>query len=238
MLHDLDYPEDAALPSHQPEDPLARRETAFALSFTKEELQVFDTLKTPERIQAFLLDLQYSAEERYRSPRTVIVDRIAHCFDGCLFGAAALRYIGYPPLIVELLPTDRDDDHLLAVYKVRGAWGAVAKSNFAGLTYREPVYRNLRELVMSYFEQYYNVTREKTLRGYTVPLNLRPFDRVNWMGSDEGLEAIALRLEDIRKIRLITTAQARCLSLLDERSYQAGLIGANEAGLYKPDLSA
>ncbi len=101
---------------------------------------------------------------------------VAHCFDGCLFAAAALRHIGYPPLIVELLPTDRDDDHLIAVYKLRGAWGAVAKSNFAGLTYREPIYRNLRELVMSYFEQYYNVAREKTLRGYTAPLDLRTFD--------------------------------------------------------------
>jgi hypothetical protein len=211
-----------------------RHEKAFEAAFTPQQLRLLDELSTPAAIQAYLLALSHSAEERYRSPRTVLVDRVGHCFDGCLFAAAALRNIGFPPLIVELLPTERDDDHLIAVYKQRNCWGAVAKSNFAGLTYREPVYRDLHELVMSYFEQYYNVAREKTLRGYTTPLNLKAFDRLNWMGSDENLEAIALRLERVRKVRLITPAQARNLSLLDERSYQAGLLGANEAGLYKP----
>ena len=214
---------------------MRKHESAFDVAFTPQQRRLLDELDTPAAIQAYLLTVPYSAEERYRSPRSVLTDRAAHCFDGCLFAAAALRNIGFPPLIVELLPTDRDDDHLLAVYKLKGAWGAVAKSNFAGLTYREPVYRNLRELVMSYFEQYYNVAREKTLRGYTVPLNLKAFDRLNWMGSDADLEAIALKLDRIRKVRLITGAQARGLSLLDERSYQAGLIGANEAGLYKPE---
>ncbi len=213
---------------------MRRRERIFSRAFTPKQLRLLDTLRTPAAIQAFLLSLPYSAEERYRCPRTVLDDRIAHCFDGCLFGAAALRHIGFPPLIVELLPTERDDDHLIAVYRLRGAWGAVAKSNFAGLTYREPIYRNLRELVVSYFEQYYNVAREKTLRGYTTPLDLRTFDDLNWMGSDENLEAIALRLERVRKVRLITPSQARGLSLLDERSSQAGLVGANPAGLYRP----
>jgi hypothetical protein len=216
------------------EDPLRRPHAAFTAAFTTEQRRLLKEMDTPAAIQSFLWALPYSAEERYRSPRSVLVDRIAHCFDGCLFAAAALRYIGFAPLIVELLPTDRDDDHLIAVYKTRGAWGAVAKSNFAGLTYREPIYKNLRELVMSYFEQYYNVAREKTLRGYTAPLDLTPFDRLNWMGSDEHLEAIALRLDRVRKVRLITPAQARDLSLLDERSYEAGLLGANAAGLYRP----
>jgi len=213
---------------------LRSRASIFNNAFTYEQRQLLNRLKTPAAIQEFLLALPYSAEERYRSPRSVLEDRIAHCFDGCLFGAAALRNIGFPPLIVELLPTDRDDDHLIAVYKHQGAWGAVAKSNFSGLTYREPIYRNLRELVMSYFEQYYNVAREKTLRGYTVPLNLVAFDSLNWMGSDDHLDVIGERLDAVRKIRLITPAQARHLSLLDERSYKAGLMGANEAGLYKP----
>jgi hypothetical protein len=210
------------------------RAIVFNRAFTAEQRGVLNSLRTPAAIQDFLLALPYSAEERYRSPRAVLEDRVAHCFDGCLFAAAALRNIGYPPLIVELLPTERDDDHLVAVYKRRGAWGGVAKSNFAGLTYREPIYRNLRELAMSYFEQYYNVVREKTLRGYTVPLNLTAFDKVNWMGSDEHLDAIGVRLDRVRKVRLITPAQARQLSLLDERSYSAGLLGANEAGLYRP----
>jgi hypothetical protein len=128
----------------------------------------------------------------------------------------------------------QDDDHLLALYKWDGHWGAVAKSNFVGLRFREPIYRTLHELVMSYFEQFYNVERKKTLRSYTVPLNLKAFDKSKWMTSDESLERIGSRLDEIRKVRLVTRRMIANLSLVDERSYQAGLLGADKAGLYKP----
>lgn len=209
-------------------------EPILARTFTSQEQQFFKSLKTPYGIQSFLLGLPYSAEERYRSPSTVLRDRVAHCFDGALFAAAALRFLGFPPLIVDLLPNDRDDDHLLALYKIRGHWGAVAKSNFSGLTFREPIHRTLRELVLSYFEQFYNVSKEKTLRQYTVPLNLRSFDRLNWMGSDEHLDDIGIRLDEIRRNALLTAAMARRLSPVDDRSYKSGLLGANWDGLYKP----
>jgi hypothetical protein len=135
---------------------------------------------------------------------------------------------------MDLLPNERDDDHLLALYKVHGHWGAVAKSNFSGLTFREPIYRTLRELVLSYFEQFYNVQREKTLRAYTLPLNLRRFDLYGWMGSDEHLDLIGTRLDQVRTIPLLTPSMRRRLSPVDERSYQAGLLGANWDGLFKP----
>jgi hypothetical protein len=109
----------------------------------------------------------------------------------------------------------------------------VAKSNFVGLRFREPVYRTLRELVMSYFEQYYNLQREKTLRGYTGPLNLKRFDRLNWMTADEAMELIAQRTEEIRRVMLIGAEMEKRLSLVDERSYQAGLTGADPNGIYK-----
>lgn len=112
--------------------------------------------------------------------------------------------------------------------------GAVAKSNFVELRFREPIYRTLRELVMSYFEQFYNVEREKTLRSYTVPLNLKAFDRFDWMMSDEPLERIGQRLDEIRKIRVLTRRMIAGLSPIDERSYRAGLFGANRTGLYRP----
>jgi len=191
-------------------------------------------LHSPGRIQAFLDELAYSAEPIYRCPRCVLRERTAHCFDGALFAAAALRCIGYPPLILDMLPNDRDDDHLLALYKVDGHWGAVAKSNFAGLRFREPIHRTLRELVLSYFEQYYNVAGEKTLRGYTMPLNLKHFDRFNWMGSDAHLERIAGRLDEMRRVSLLTQQMEARLSPVDERSYRAGLSGAVEGGLYQP----
>jgi len=132
-----------------------------------------------------------------------------------------------------MLPNGRDDDHLLALYQVEGYWGAVAKSNFVGLRYREPIYRTLRELVMSYFEQYFNVAGEKTLVGYTRPLNLKAYDRQDWTVRDEPLDLIAQRLDEIPKVMVITPAMVARLSLVDERSYQAGLLGVNEAGLYR-----
>lgn len=206
----------------------------FARTFPRKDLALLERLSTPFKIQKFLLSLPYSAEERYRSPRSVLRDRIAHCFDGALFAAAALRFIGYPPLIIDMLPNERDDDHIIAVYRLRGHWGGVAKSNFTGLTYREPIHRTLRELILSYFEQFYNIRHEKTLRAFTVPLNLRSFDRINWMSEDAGLDEIGGRLDRIRKINLLSPAMIRGLSPLDERSYRAGLTGANWKGLFKP----
>ncbi|MCU0644839.1 MAG: hypothetical protein MUC94_11320, partial [bacterium] len=108
--------------------------------------KLLSELSTPNKIQLFLDELTYSADEFYRCPRRVLHDRKAHCFDGALFAAAALHFIGYPPLILDLVPNDRDDDHLLALFKMNGHWGALAKSNFVGLRFREPIYRNLREL--------------------------------------------------------------------------------------------
>jgi len=210
---------------------------AFEQALSRAERQVVARLSRPRDIQAFLDDLPYSAEAIYRCPLRVLRERIAHCFDGALFAAAALRCLGYPPLILDMVPSVRDDDHLLALYKQDGHWGAVAKSNFVGLRFREPVYRTLRELIMSYFEQYYNVAREKTLRGYTVPLNLKAFDKLNWMSSDAPLEGIAQRLDEIRRVTVVTSTMITGLSLVDERSYQAGLLGANEAGLHRPSRS-
>ena len=190
-------------------------------------------LDSPAAIQAFLDEVPYSADPFYRCPARVLRDRKAHCFDGALFAAAALRPLGFPPIIVDML-AERDDDHILAIYKVEGFWGAIAKSNFVGLRFREPVYASLRELVMSYFEVFYNVDREKTLRGYTVPLNLKPFDRRRWMTRDEPLEAIAERLDQIRKVSVVTPAMVARLSPMDPRSYEAGMLGTLPEGLYKP----
>ena len=206
----------------------------FNQSLTDPEKAIMAKLTDPNKIQLFLDELIYSADPFYRCPLQVLQDKTAHCFDGALFAAAALRQIGYPPLILDMIPNQRDDDHLLALYKQDGHWGAIAKSNFVGLRFREPVYRNLRELVMSYFEQYYNVEREKTLRRYTVPLNLERFDKFNWMTMPDHLEKIADKLDQIRRFDLLSGKMVKRLSLLDQRSYQAGLMGVNEKGLFRP----
>lgn len=206
----------------------------FDLGLSESEREVVGGLKSPGAIQAFLDEVPYSTEAIYRCPLRVLRERVAHCFDGALFAAAMLRRLGHAPLIVDLLPNDRDDDHLLALYQRDGCWGAVAKSNFVGLRFREPVFRTLRELVMSYFEHYYNVAGEKTLRGYAGPLNLKAFDRNAWMSRDEPLEAVATRLDQIRRVSVVTEAMVAGLLPVDKRSYDAGMLGVNEAGLYRP----
>src|SRR6266481_622508 len=154
---------------------------------TASEKKLLAKLATPWKIQGHLDALPYNKEKdglTCRSPRRVMRDQTAHCFEAALFAAAALRVNGHPPLILDL-ESVRDDDHVVALYKIDRHWGAIAKSNYAGLRFREPVYRSLRELVMSYFEHYYNLKGEKTLRAYSRPINLGPFDRLDWMTSEE-----------------------------------------------------
>jgi hypothetical protein len=206
----------------------------FNRSLTRQERAFLSRVTSPAKIQAFLDSVPYSTGDFYRCPLRVLRERTAHCFDGALFAAAVMRRIGFSPLIIDLLPNDRDDEHLLAVYKIADHWGAIGKSNFVGLRFREPVYRNLRELVMSYFEQFYNIDGEKTLRGYAGPLNLATFDSLNWMTRDEHLEAIATRTDQTRRKTLVTKTMIARLSRLDQRSYEAGLLGADRGGLYQP----
>jgi hypothetical protein len=197
--------------------------------------QLFRSLETPPHIQAYLDSIPYVGEELNRSPLRVMLDRQAHCLDGGLFGALALRRLGYPSLILDLVPEpETDDDHVLALFQRHGLWGAVAKSNFVGLRYREPVYRSLRELAMSYFEQFYNLNGKKTLRAYTRPLNLSRFDRFGWMWSEAGVERIVARLYSQPSIPLIGAQSISELAPVDPRSLQAGMQGTNYSGLYQP----
>jgi hypothetical protein len=197
------------------------------------ERQLLAGLDSPAKIQAYLNTLPYSDDKFYSCPLRVLRSRKAHCFDGALFAAMALRRIGFPPLILELVPNERDDDHIVALFKQHNCWGAVAKSNFTGLRYREPVYRSLRELVMSYFEDYFNSAGEKTLRGYRGPINLKTFDRLDWMDSDAGLDTLADGMDRYRIIPVITDQMAADLALADERSLRAGLMGSHPAGLFR-----
>ncbi|MDE3168456.1 MAG: hypothetical protein KGN36_21820 [Acidobacteriota bacterium] len=195
--------------------------------FTAEERAVFRRLSTPEKIQRYLDDLLYDKEPRgprCRSPRVVMRDRTAHCMSGALMGAAALRAAGHPPLLLDLEAV-RDDDHVLAVFRARGHWGAVAKSNYAGLRFREPVYRTLRELVMSYFEHYYNLRREKTLRRYSRPVNLARFDSISWMTAEDDPWAIPEYLTTIAHTPLLRPRLVPELGRVDARLFAAGLVG-------------
>ena len=202
---------------------------------TPAQKDVFIRLDNPFMIQECLNTIAYRGEEVNRSPVRVMNEMEAHCLDGGVFGAAALRRLGYSPLIVDLLPEPGlDDDHVLAVFRIKGRYGALAKSNFSGLRYREPIYKSLRELVLSYFEDYFNMDGIKTLRKYTRLINLEMFDRYNWMWDDRGVDMIERYLKKLKGYSLFTLGQIQSFSNVDGLSYQAGMLGTNQAGLFRP----
>jgi hypothetical protein len=199
--------------------------------FTRAELRTLGRLDTPFKIQRFLdHEIGYNREPggaTCYSPRLVLRHAVAHCMEGALIAAAALRMHGHPPLLVDLEAV-RDDDHVLAVFRDHGCWGAIAKSNYAGLRFREPVYRTLRDLAMSYFEHYYNLRGEKTLRNYSRPVNLKRFDKTRWMTAEEDVWAIPWHLCGIPHIPLLARGAERRLNRMDKRLFAAGLVGRAE----------
>jgi hypothetical protein len=205
-----------------------------AVPFNPTERRILRKLTTPARIQRFLdCEIGYNLEpdgDTCYSPRLVLRHGVAHCMEGALVAAAALRLLGHPALIVDLEAV-RDSDHVLAVYRVEGHWGAVAKSNYSGLRSREPVYRTLRELAMSYFEHYFNPAGEKTLRTYSRPVNLARFDGMSldhegWMTAERDVWEIPNYLCEIPHTRLLTPRMERALNKMDERLFNAGRLGA------------
>jgi hypothetical protein len=187
-------------------------------------LRKLRAFKTPAGVQRFLDDLPYNLGYTARSPKKVLHDRVASCLEGGIFAAAALRVLGFPPLIFDL-EAKQDTDHVVAIFKIRGHWGAVAKSNFTGCRYREPVYRSLRELAMSYFNIYFNLRFERTLRTYSQPVNLARFDRLGWMTTNQPVWFIAEHLCEIPHTRLLTPAMERNLTRLDSRTVRAEMTG-------------
>ena len=207
-------------------------ENLFGRQLSRKDREVILRLRSPFDIQTFLDSLPYSEDGSYKCPLSVLRRREAHCFDGALFAAAALRRLGHRARIIYMLSV-RDDDHLLAVYQRGKFWGAVAKSNFVGLRFREPVYRSIRELVMSYFEVFWNLDREKSLRAYTSPVNLARFDAYHWTIQDEALEIISDHLDYVRTFRVLTPAMIARLTPVDIRSFRAGSLGANLTAAWK-----
>jgi len=175
-------------------------------------------------VQRFLDRLPYHLASTAWSPRLVLREQTAHCLEGAIFAAAALHVLGHPPLLLDL-EADHDTDHVVAVFKVRGHWGAIAKSNFTGCRYREPVHRNLRELALSYFNTYVNLRGERTLRRYSRPINLGRFDRDDWMTSDRSVWFVANYLCEIPHIPLLTPFQIKHLTRLDRRTFAGELVG-------------
>lgn len=193
-------------------------------AFTPTELRKLRNLKDPHGIQRFLDDMPYHLEDTAWSPRVVLRENSSHCMEGAVFAAAALRANGFPPLIVDF-EAEHDTDHVVAAYRVGGHWGAVAKSNYTGCRFREPVYRSLRELAMSYFNLYFNLRRERTMRTFSRPVNLARFDRQQWMTTEKPVWFIVNYLFDIYHYKLLRPGMAKRLHRVDERLFKAETLG-------------
>lgn len=202
------------------------------MDWTAKEKRVLRRLGSPPAIQEFLDAIPYNPGMTYRSPRQVLADRQANCMEGAAFAACCLDRIGLRPALVEFRAV-RDDSHLVTIFRQGGRLGAISKSNFSGLRYRCPVYRTLRELVMSYFEHHFNVRRELTMRSYTRPLVLT--DRVfpDWRWRDSDLDDIADALDRLPGTAVVDRTSVRRLRPVDDRLFRAGLLGADPEGLYR-----
>jgi hypothetical protein len=197
------------------------------------ELKPLKLFKKPHDIQLFLNNLRYNPDKWTNSPGKVLRKQKANCFEGALFAAAALREIGYKPLIVDLMAVN-DDDHIIALFKHNNCFGAVAKSNTTTLRFREPVFKTLKELILSYFEFYFNTIGEKTLRSYSNPVDLSQFDKLNWMDTDDNLDYIGDYLYTVKHHNILDRKSVLNLSKADHDLINLCFAGSVPEGLFKP----
>ncbi len=201
------------------------RPTPRQIGLTVEEGKVLRALRTPEQIQEFVIGLGANFEfggDTLRSVRGVLRHRHAHCIEAAFLAACALWLNGDPPLLMDMT-AHRDSDHVVAIFRRDGCWGAISKSNHVWLRWRDPVYRSLRELAMSYLHEYTNRQR-KSLRTYSVPIDLRRFPTGMWVTNEEDCWEVGAALCDVRHFRLVTPAQARRLTPRDAIEMKADAI--------------
>jgi hypothetical protein len=199
-----------------------KRPTPAQIGLTRDEGDVLCALRTPQDIQHFIVGLHANFEEEgdtLRSVRGVLRHRQAHCIEAAFTAACALWLQGLPPLLLDLTAKG-DSDHVIAVFKRGTGWGAISKSNHVWLRWRDPVYRSPRELVMSYFHEYTN-KQNKTLRSYSLPVDLRRFPNKMWVTNEEDCWDVGAALCDVRHFRILTRAQERRLLPRDETELRA-----------------
>ena len=194
------------------------------LGLTRAQFALLKRLDTPQKIQTFLLSLKQNFEhdgESCRPVGEVLKTRRAHCIEGAMLAAAAFWVHGEPPLILDMR-AEQDFDHVVALFKRNGRWGAISKTDGIGLRWRDPVYRSLRELAMSYFHEYYNGRAHKTLRAYSVPFDLRRIDPAVWVSGAKNAWAVAEALDEIRHFKLVQGRHLRAVTRRDPFEREAG----------------
>ena len=194
--------------------------------FSKSELRVLRLLTTPRKIQDFLDSIPMNFDdETCFSPRRVLCEKRAQCMEGAMFAAAALRLAGYPPLVLDLKSVADDDDHVVAIFReADGCWGAISKTNHGVLRYREPIYKSIRELAMSYFHEYFLDDGRKTLRSYSRPVDLSRFDQQGWMIAEEDIWYVPDYVDAVKHFPILTRSQIARLRRADSIERAMGKI--------------
>lgn len=193
--------------------------------FNAQELRLFQRLNTPKKIQDYLNTIPPNFEmtgETSLSPREVMKQNRAHCMEGAVLAAVILWYHGHKPLLLDLVTSTIDDDHVVALFRAGKAWGAISKTNHAVLRYREPVYRDVRELAMSYFHEYFKDNGKKTLRSYSEPFDLSKLADKTWMTCPESIWEINSALTDSKHHTLLSKSQIASLRLAEPIEIAAG----------------
>ncbi len=201
-----------------------RQASRELLGLDRGEYATLRRLRSPEKIQDFLYGLKQNFErdgETCHSVRVVLRERRAHCIEGAITAACALWIHGEPPLLLDLQAV-HDFDHVVALFRRNGCWGAISKTNGIGLRWRDPVYRTLRELAMSYLHEYYNKRDHKTLRTYSRPYDLRRMKPASWVTANDGAWELVDALEATRHYKLMSPAQARSLVRRDPFEREVG----------------
>ncbi|MDQ5950178.1 MAG: hypothetical protein QG585_120 [Patescibacteria group bacterium] len=192
---------------------------------TKKELSILKKLNAPIKIQNFLDKMPINFEkdgETYMSPRRALRENKAHCFEGALIAALALWVNGEEPLLLDLKAVTSDVDHVVALYKKNGYWGAISKTNHATLRFRDPVYKSVRELAMSYFHEYFvNETGKKTLRSFAGPINLKKY-AIDWATSEENLDTLVEKIDFQKHTPLFPKENLKYIRKADQMEIKAG----------------
>jgi hypothetical protein len=192
-----------------------------------QELRCLRSLNTPRKVQDYLNSLVQNHEpegDTCLSPRRVMREKRAHCIEGAMLAALAFRLQGQRPLILDLESARHDFDHVVALFRQHGCWGAVSKTNHGVLRYREPVYKTIRELVLSYFHEYFDKDGFKTLRRYSSPVDLSRFDKRGWMTNEKDNWFVAQHLVEVKHYNLLTRSQVATLRKADAIEIEAGEI--------------
>jgi hypothetical protein len=200
--------------------------------WTPQERRFLRGLSTPDKIQEAVDRLIYNPTDHASSVRWVMITGEGHCFEGGLLAAAALEFHGHKPLMVDLI-AENDDHHVITVYRTSTGWGSLSKTNTTLLGSRRPFYRDIRELVMSYFDFYFNTKGQLALYGYSNPINLNLYNSWNWRTSDDDLMEMGMDFSERIHYEIVDPKKIVKLKPVSKRLNDACFLGADPNGLYK-----